>query len=104
MEISTIIKILLLVKNNGNISELLKDGYTYGQIARMTNECMDEGFLEKDVNQIKVSTKGLGYLDEKFAKKNKFGSESWIVPEEKSKIMQLGKNEIYLPNRKELDF
>ncbi|CAA0260693.1 hypothetical protein [Tenacibaculum maritimum] len=104
MDGTTIIKMLLIIKNNGSITELIKDGYTYGQVANMTTDLVKIGYIEEKEEALKVSGKGQEWLESNFKENKLKGSEKWIVPDEKSKIIKLKENEVYLPNRNELHF
>lgn len=97
-------KLLLLIKHNGSITELIKDGFTYGQIASFINVLGEEEDL-KDVNgKIVLSEKAENWLKEQSEIKPRKGSDKWILPEEKSRIEKIDRNYVYLPNRNELHF
>lgn len=98
------IKILVLTKNNGSITELLKDGFSYGQIARMTNELIEKELISSGHDNLELTEQGHLYLRNNLNPNQQKGSEQWILPEEKSKIEKLKPNELYLPSRNELDF
>ena len=99
------IKILKIISNSGNITELIKDGYTYGQIADMVNLLLDKGYLNETEEESVIVTKtGHKWLENIYDENKLKGSAKWILEEEKSKIKQLGKNEVYLPNKDELNF
>ncbi|QXP72118.1 hypothetical protein H0I29_08660 [Polaribacter sp. R2A056_3_33] len=104
MDVTTIIKMLLIIQNNGSITELIKDGYTYGQVANMTTDLVKMGFIEEKEDALKVSEKGQEWLESNFKENKLVGSEKWIVPENKSRIEKLKENEVYLPDRNELHF
>jgi hypothetical protein len=104
MEETTIIKILLIIQNNGSITELLKDGFTYGQIANMTTDIVEKGYIEEKEDSLVLSENGKKWLESNFKENKLIGSERWIVPENKSRIDKLKENEVYLPSRNELHF
>jgi len=104
MEKTTRRKILLILLNQGSIVELIKDGYTYGQIATMINELVAEEFIIEIEDELVLTAKGEGILIESNGKGNFKGIEQWIVPDEKSRSQKLEENELYLPNRNELHF
>ncbi len=104
MEDSIKLKLLLILKNRGSITDLIKDGFTYGQIADMISHLVEEGYADEIDDQLQVSEKGMKWLNIEFKTNKLKGSESWIVPEKRSKIPQVDKNEVYLPNRNELHF
>ena len=98
------LKLLLLIKHNGSITELIKDGFTYGQIASFINLLGEEVFLEDKEDKLVLSKKAEDWILEQKKLKDLKGSENWILPEEKSKIDKIEKNELYLPSRNELHF
>lgn len=104
MEETTVIKILLIIQNNGSITELLKDGFTYGQIANMTTDIVEKGYIEEKEDSLVLSESGENWLESNFKENKLIGSEKWIVPEYKSRIVKLKENEVYLPSRNELHF
>ena len=104
MDGKTIIKMLLIIQKNGSITELIKDGFTYGQIANMTTDLVKIGYIEEKEETLRVSEEGQNWLDSNFKENKLVGSEKWIVPENKSRIDKLKENEVYLPNRNELHF
>lgn len=104
MEEAVKIKFLLIFKNQGSITELLKDGFTYGQIAKFVNDLINEEFIVEKEAKLILSDTAEKWLSDNFKKNKLKGSDSWIVPEEKSKIIKLKENELYLPNRGELHF
>ncbi|WP_430965266.1 hypothetical protein [Spongiimicrobium sp. 2-473A-2-J] len=104
MEDTIKLKMLLIMSNDGSIREFIRNGYTYSQIAMMTNELIqDEYVIEKD-GSLTLSKKGEEWLSKEFKENRIKGAESWIVPEDKSRIKKLNENEVYLPNRNELHF
>ena len=104
MEEATVIKILLIIQNNGSITELIKDGFTYGQIANMTTDVVKKGYIEEKEDSLVLSETGKKWLESNFKKNKLIGSERWIVSENKSRIDKLKENEVYLPSRNELHF
>jgi len=104
MEETTIIKMLLIIQKNGSITELLKDGFSYGQIANMTTDIVEKGYVVEKEGSLILSEDGEKWLESNFKENKLIGSEKWIVPENKSRIVKLKENEVYLPSRNELHF
>ena len=74
------LKILILLKKNGTITELIKDGFTYGQIANMINELVKEDFVKENNNKLSITEIGEKWLGE-FEISNKLkGFDSCILP------------------------
>jgi len=98
------LKMLLILQNNGTITDFIKDGFTYGQVAEMINKIVVEGYARESEGEIIITDKGKEWVTE-FNNTNQLkGSKSWILPEEKSRIEKIDKNEVYLPSRNELHF
>jgi len=98
-------KVLLIVKGNGNITSLLKDGFKYSQIAEFVNHIITENFVERnEKNSLEISEKGLQKLEELNSKHKRNNSNKWIVPDYKSRIEKLKENDVFLPNQNELFF
>lgn len=104
MEETTVIKMLLIIQNNGSITELIKDSFTYGQIANMTSDLVDKKYVEEKEDLLVLSAEGKKWLESNFKKNKLIGSERWIVAENKSRIDKLKENEVYLPSKNELHF
>lgn len=104
MEDLTRLKLLILLKKNGNITELIKDGFTYGQIANMINKLVIEEYIKDIDEKLSLTDFGEKWM-ENFKISNKLkGFDSWILPEEKSKIKKFNEKDVYLPHRNELHF
>lgn len=97
-------KILLLIKHNGSITELIKDGFTYGQIAYFINQLSEDSYIKDFDGKLELTDEAELFLKEIGAKNQKKGGGRWILPEEKSKIEKIKRNDVYLPNRNELHF
>lgn len=95
---------LLIMSNNGSIRELIREGYSYSQIAIMTSELIEDDYVIEINDQLTLTDKGEKWLSKEFKENKVKGPETWITPEEKSRIKKLEKNEVYLPNRNELHF
>jgi predicted transcriptional regulator len=105
MQDSILFKILVIVKGNGNITSLLKDGYKYGQIANFMNELVVQEYVEKKVDKgVVISEKGVEKLNQLNKKYKRDNSDRWITPDFKNIIEKIGDNDVYLPNQKELYF
>ncbi len=80
------------------------NGLNFKSIAELTKIAITNNFLEYIDKKIDVSDKGkqkIVDLDKKYKLINK---ESWIRPENESKICKLDKDFIFLPNQNELHF
>jgi len=98
------LKMLLIISNGGSIRELLREGYTYSQIAEMTNILIEDNLIEEADNYMVLSDNGKKWLDATLNENKLKSQEKWITPEERSRTVKLKENEVYLPNRNELHF
>ena len=100
----TVIKILLLkiIKGNGDISILFKEGYEYSQILDFIKELIKDGYLIKHGNKLVLTNNGILEIEKLNKELKRTKINKWIEPEHRSKISQIDKNDIFLPNQNEL--
>lgn len=104
MKSKKIYLLLSVIKNNGDVKRLTREGISYQEVAELTNEAIKKGFVIYNEDFIELSSKGLkafSDLDKKFKSRDK---SKWIEEELESKIPRLEKNFIFLPNQNELHF
>lgn len=96
--------LLKIVKRNGSVNELRRDGLSYIQIADLTALALKRGYLAYKANKIRVMKKGNDRI--KIMDKRAMVTENykWIAPEEKSRIAKMDINFVYLPNQDEIHF
>ena len=94
MQEKIILFMLKSVKNNSNLTTLLREGLEYSQISRKIIELSENGYLITDEGILKLTPKGLDMLDRL---NTKFGHAKRIEPDESSRIKKIGKNKIYVP-------
>jgi len=93
------ILLLQLIKKNGKIENLTKQGYEYSQIAIMINTILENGFIEFSPEGIIITDSGEKALAVYNKKLNRKNSEAIISPQ-KEYILEERKSiyDIYLPN------
>lgn len=96
--------ILKLIKNDGNISLVLKQGYEYNQILGFIKELIEEKYFVLHGKKLQITNKGLKEIETLNSEFQRKGIERWIEPESNSKISKLSKNDIFLPKQNELFF
>lgn len=96
--------LLSVIKNNGDIRRLKREGMEYLEIAELTNQIISNQLATYVDDTISLTADGQNKLIEleKTIKKTK--KKNWIDKEIKSKISRLDKNFIFLPNQNELEF
>ena len=96
--------LLEVIKSNGDIRRLKREGVDYIQIAELTKIFIENGWVTYDNDKIHLSEKGEEQL-EKLEVKNKIrNKEEWIDKEKESRIPKLSKDFIFLPNQNEIHF
>ncbi len=104
MNDSNLYILLSVIKNNGDIRRLKREGMEYIEIAELTNQIISGKLAIYTEETITLTAEGESKLIEleKTIKRTK--KINWIEKEMKSKISQLDKNFIFLPNQNELEF
>src|SRR4051812_41817928 len=96
--------LLDVIKNNGNIKKLVREGISYKMIAELTNEAILKNLVIYNNDVIELSELGnltFEKIRDNYKKTNK---EEWIQEEERSKIPKIDKGFIFLPDQNELFF
>ncbi len=104
MNNSNLYILLSVIKNNGDIRRLKREGMEYIEIAELTNQIISGKLAIYTEETISLTAEGESKLIEleKTIKRTK--KINWIEKEMKSKTSQLDKNFIFLPNQNELEF
>ncbi|SDF84902.1 hypothetical protein SAMN04488689_107210 [Paenibacillus sp. cl6col] len=93
-----LVLLLQLLKRNGNIQSLHKQGYQYSQIANLINFVIEKNLAYYTDTGLTLSNEGeeaLLLFNRNLRRKN---SEAMISPQAEYKISKIGKYEIYLPS------
>jgi hypothetical protein len=96
--------LLTVIKNNGDVKRLTREGLSYKDVAEMTNKAITDGLIIYGNDSISLSEKGseiLLMLDKRLKQTDK---NKWIEPENQSKTSILDKNDVFLPNQNDLSF
>jgi len=96
--------LLSIIKNNGDVKRLMREGLSYKDVAELTTIAITDGLIIYVNDLISLSEKGneiLLSLDKKFKRIDK---SKWIEPENQSKISILDKKDVFLPNQNDLWF
>lgn len=96
--------LLSVIKNNGDIKRLTREGISYQEIAQLTQKSIETNLVIYTDDLIELSESGLNKLKELeklYKEKNK---ELWIENEKESIIPKLEKDFVFLPNQNELLF
>ena len=104
MKTITKLFILKLIKNNGNISQLIEQGYEYSQILGFIKQLLEEKYFVYHSKKLQITNKGLDEIEKLNIELQRKGIERWIEPKISSKVSQIDKNDIFLPNQNKLFF
>ena len=104
MEERKLVLLLHIIKSNGNIKRLLKNGGSYKDIFELTQIAIERGFLTYENDKVELTTTGTDFLIIKQAGLKKQNKDEWIEKDLKNKISKLDKKTLFLPNQNELSF
>ncbi len=96
--------LLNVIKTNGDIRKLKREGIDYKKIAELTKSAITQKLVNYKGDKITLSDKGkekLKSLETDYKVRDK---KQWIMAENKSKIPKLEKDFIFLPNQNEIHF
>ena len=100
----SVLVILDVIANSGNIRKLLTLGFSYREIADQTEKAIEMGLLLYSDERVTLSEKGRDLLEKNRAKLKIIDKELWIQRDKKSQIEKIDSNDIFLPSRDELSF
>lgn len=98
------LSLLKTIKNNGNLMNISSQGYGFNQILDFLKLLVVEGYVSRSGNNVAITNKGRIEIENLNHKLNRKNIEKWIEPEFGSRIPSISKNDVFLPNQKELFF
>jgi len=98
------LQLLKIIKHNGDVTALAKQGLEFVQITSLIKEEISKGNAEFVNGKLLLSESGHKRLAELNKAHNYYNSQEWILPEYHSKIEQIDINEIYVPRKLDLWF
>ncbi len=96
--------LLNVIFRNSSVRSLVRQGVSYKEIAELTNAALTSGLLIYSNDKIILSEEGLHQikvLEKHYKRTNK---DEWILPDLKSRVAKIDKNDIFLPRQDELTF
>lgn len=94
-----LILFLQIIKNNGNLENLVKQGYQYSEIADFLSLATMKSYIVSTPKGITLSETGQALLDELNKKEKRQSSGVFISPQLEYKLDEkLDKYEVYLPD------
>jgi hypothetical protein len=96
--------LLNVIKNNGDIKRLVREGISYQKIAELTNEAIAKKLVTYDNDSIELSEIGNSKFEEIQNDYKRTNKEEWIEKDKKNQIARIEKNTIFVPRQNELSF
>lgn len=104
MENNVRILLLKIIKFNGEISPLLKMGYSYSQVVDAIKSEVEKKTIERKNGILGLTDFGNKTLDTLIKETKSDRLSEWIEPELSSKIPKIPIDFVFLPNQNELSF
>lgn len=104
MDLKNKYNLLDIILKNGSINRLTRDGVPIELISKLINNLVLEHYIEYRDEKIKLTEKGMEELKKLEIIFKKIVKDEWIVPDEKSRVVKLDKNSIFVPKQNELTF
>ena len=96
--------LLSIVKKDGDVRQLLKEGIDFKEIGQLINKGLELELLVFLNEEIKLTSVGKKKLSKEWVDFKSTNKKDWILPDNKNKISKIGKSELYLPDERELTF
>ena len=94
--------LLQLIKRNGNIEIIRKQGYEYSQINMLFDQLQNEGFTCFLDGKVALTELGEKYLSDA-ARENRFkGGSRWVEPQNHYWRDKISENDLHFPHKKTL--
>ena len=95
--------LLILVRNNTDVSYLTEQGFTFAQISRLFSEAVSDGFLIFLDGKFVITDAGMKMLED--VVKHGAGVQGrWILPVEYFRSVQISEGKVFLPKIKDSFF
>ncbi len=98
------LSLLKIIKSNGNLMNIVNQGYEFSQVLDFLQLLIKDGYLSKSGNNINITNKGRNEIENLNSDLGRRNIEKWIEPELSSKIPSISKNDVFLPNQNKLFF
>ena len=70
--------LLHIIKSNGNINKLVREGVSFKEITNLTNNAIEKGYLTYENERIFVTEKGNDFLNQTTEAIKKTNKNEWI--------------------------
>ena len=92
-----ILAILQLVKENGNVQELVSDNFNFTTVYKYLSHLKRNGLISDTYGELVVTDLGTKEIKKLNDELDKHSSEKWIIPQYEYIIEKWDKFRIYLP-------
>ncbi len=92
------------IDTEGDLKRLKHFGFSYRQIAEMIEENISLGNLTSEDEGVRLTPAGKLFLSNNIHLVKETDKSKWIEPDYKNKIQKIGKDDVFLPSRKNLSF
>ena len=82
--------LLHIIKNNGNVNKLVREGVSFKEITSLTNEAIEKEYLTYENEKISVTDKGTEFLKQTIEVIKKTNKNEWIEKDLKSQVNRIG--------------
>ena len=96
--------LLHIIKSNGNINKLVREGVSFKEITNLTNNAIENAYLTYENEKVFVTEKGNDFLTQTTESIKKTNKNELIEKDLKSQVKRIDKNFIFLPRQNELTF
>ena len=94
--------LLQLIKRNGNIEIIRKQGYEYSQILMLFDRLQNEGFTYFQEGKVALTQLGEKYLTDTARENRLKGGSRWIESQSHFWKEKISENDLYFPDKKTL--
>jgi hypothetical protein len=93
--------LLNIIQHKRTLADLLDFGLDYSQISSLLLEAMEQGYIVNAEHGLELSDPGKAKASSLTAGSSGSGPSMWILPRDQDRITKIGKNDIYLPLKRE---
>jgi hypothetical protein len=104
MEQKELYLLLNVIRQNGDIKRLVREGISYKQIAELTNEAIIQKLVTYKEDKIELSDLGNAQFEQIKNFYKRTNKNEWIEIDKKNEIVKWDKNKIFIPRQNELTF
>jgi len=97
-------RLLDVIEKNGDVRRLIHEGIDFKTIGDLTQFSLQHGYVVFIDKKIVITQKGIDEIKTGEKEYKRTNKAEWILPDWKSKITKIDKNDIFLPRKDDLEF